>query len=219
VPQHSPASPCLPATIRRCSPARHAAELREAGADQACIVSSEAGLNLGTRLLSDLGTPETAISFLRRGIHEALAVRTDAALQHAAGDSDSASSNGAALSSASSFASALSSMDGSSHAPDSGSTNGSSNGDSKKKQKKRKPEMEMFVLDGRYTYGMQAAAAAALAASPEPCADCPLVRSSFEEADAAAAAAAAGGGGAVSAEGASSTVAEPAASPTSSSSA
>jgi hypothetical protein len=57
---------------------RHAAALREAGAGSICIVNSEAGLNLGAQLLTDLGTSQTAIALLRRGIDQALVVRTAA---------------------------------------------------------------------------------------------------------------------------------------------
>jgi hypothetical protein len=55
----------------------------------------------------------------------------------------------------------------------------SSSGGQERKQKKQKKEsVEMFVLDGRYKYGMlmQAASRPASTDLPVPCNDCPLVR-------------------------------------------
>jgi hypothetical protein len=208
---------------------KHAAELKEAGADKTIVVSSEAGLNLGSRLLQDLGTPESAIALLRRGIGEALAVRTAAELTHPSSSSSSSSSGNStsglklpalklpSLSSASSSSSssaagrgssssssasdaseaagceapAGSHSNGSAHAMSSamgsaeesssssgGSGGGGKAGDRKKRSKKPRPELEMFVLDGRYVYGLNAPPPLPLA-TPEgfegPCTDCPRI--------------------------------------------
>jgi hypothetical protein len=151
----------IPALLyRRCTfqllHCRHAAELRAAGADKLCIVNSEAGLNLGAQLLSDLGSSETSVSLLRRGINEALAVRTaadnsrrDAA---AAETQASAAQNGA-------------------------SSNGSSSNDKKKMPKR---QVELFVLDGKHAYGLRAEALARAVSPDLPCTDCPLVKQQQE---------------------------------------
>lgn len=57
---------------------RNAAEIKEAGADQVCILSNEAGLNLGSQVLQGLGTLDADITLLKRGISEAMTVRTQA---------------------------------------------------------------------------------------------------------------------------------------------
>lgn len=203
------ASPTLPSQLYVSPPVavsisfhRHAAELREAGADQACIVSSEAGINLGSQVLSDLGAPDTDISLLRRGIHEALAARTSAALPSATRSSSSASSSASTSSSgaeslqsavssepaaaevhahaSSSSSSGLNGCASSSSGCSSSSSSNSTGGDEKekKKKKKQKEPVEMFVLDGRFAYGLLATRAARpTSVEPElPCPECPLVR-------------------------------------------
>ncbi|KAI8466111.1 MAG: Sodium/hydrogen exchanger family-domain-containing protein [Monoraphidium minutum] len=58
---------------------REAAALRGAGAARVSITANEAGLNLGTRLLSDVvGEEAGGADTLRRGIQKSLEVRTDA---------------------------------------------------------------------------------------------------------------------------------------------
>lgn len=146
---------------------RHAAELRRAGADKTCIINSEAGLNLGAQLLADLGTSETAISLLRRGINEAMVARTSADWPRH--QQTSSSSSGQQQQASNQAASANASED-----------------DSKQKRKKRH---EMFVLDGRHAYGLRADVLRSLAASPVidvPCQECPLVRQGLEGLDSAA---------------------------------
>ena len=60
-------------------PHSEAALLRLAGAQKVTITGSEAGLNLGTRLLSDLVGPSAGdAETLRRGIQQSLEVRTEA---------------------------------------------------------------------------------------------------------------------------------------------
>jgi voltage-gated potassium channel Kch len=54
----------------------HATDLRAAGAEHICITGTEAGLNLGASVLSMFGTTETDIQLLKKGIGEAIAVRT-----------------------------------------------------------------------------------------------------------------------------------------------
>lgn len=144
---------------------RHATELRHAGADKTCIVNSEAGLNLGAQLLGDLGTSETAISLLRRGINEALAVRTAADKRRAQlTATTSASSNGT--------------KDATRHEMEAAAAAAKHKDDEESSQKKRKRRHEMFVLDGRHAYGLRAEALRSAAASPTfdgPCKECPLV--------------------------------------------
>lgn len=190
---------------------RHAARLREAGADQACVVNSEAGLNLGSSLLADLGTPETDISLLRRGIHEALAVRTAAALPKR-NSGNAIVDSGEALMSLSSMdsesagdgkgvAHALSlgaAMDG--HGDSSGSGSGEQG---KKKKKPKKETVELFVLDGRMSYGFTTLASSPVSADAveRPCSDCPLLQNgALLDQPATAPTAAAVNGAAVSAE-------------------
>lgn len=166
-----------------CASCRHAAKLREAGADQTCVVNSEAGLNLGSTLLADLGTPETDISLLRRGIHEALAVRTAAALPSRR--SGSASIDSEALHSLSSMDSASGSSNdgkGMAHALSMGASVDSHSGEQQErkqsKKSKKKDSVELFVLDGRMTYGFDARSRPASAAADvveRPCSDCPLL--------------------------------------------
>lgn len=207
IPNPVPLSLCCCCTVSSllcccccCPTQRHAAELREAGADTTSVVSSEAGLNLGTTLLKDLGTPETDIALLRRGISEALAVRTAAEVLH---DSESSSSSSAASAeSPQPYAGPLSSIDSSSgHALM--SIDGDHADSQPRKSKKKPPKnVEIFVLDGRYAYGVKPAAAAPppppQPASEElaaglPCNDCPLLRDPAALQSAAAAAAAANG--------------------------
>jgi hypothetical protein len=159
------------------------------------VVNSEAGLNLGSTLLTDLGTPDTDISLLRKGIHEALAVRTAAALPS---KRDSANVDVTvsrdALHSMSSMDSATGCEDSSSqHALTSdvqGHDGSSSGGQERKQTKKKKESVEMFVLDGRYKYGMlMRAASRPVSTEPAvPCNDCPLVRDSLLQQSAAVAA-------------------------------
>lgn len=132
------------------------------GADKTCIVNSEAGLNLGAQLLADLGTSETAISLLRRGINEAMVART--AVDWPRHQQASSSS--------------------SEHQQQQGTAQ-SAEDDSKQKRKKRH---EMFVLDGRHAYALRAETLRSLAASPidVPCRECPLVREGLESADSGA---------------------------------
>jgi len=193
-------------------------------------VSSEAGLNLGSTLLSDLGTPDTDISLLRRGIHEALAVRTAAAAAaHSSSSSSSSASDAAAAASTPSSGEALhslSSIDGASSSNglsqalslgaslEGHGASGSGGGEQdqkKKKKKSKKDPVEMFVLDGRLAYGLKAAQAAAAASRPtstdplpeRPCSDCPLIRDAgwLEGPPTTATTAAAGVNGSSSAEG------------------
>jgi hypothetical protein len=145
-------------------PTRHAAELRAAGADKLCIVNSEAGLNLGAQLLADLGSSETSVSLLRRGINEALAVRTaaDNARREGkeAGAATQASGDAAAAAAA---------------AQNSASSNGSSD-----KKKKKQKQVELFVLDGKHAYGLRAEALARAVSPDLPCTECPLVKQQQE---------------------------------------
>uniref|UniRef100_A0A383V6H6 RCK N-terminal domain-containing protein n=1 Tax=Tetradesmus obliquus TaxID=3088 RepID=A0A383V6H6_TETOB len=136
---------------------KHAAELRAAGADKLCIVNSEAGLNLGAQLLADLGSSETSVSLLRRGINEALAVRTAAdnstrntaaAAEEAPAPADAAAKNGAAAAA--------------------------------EKKKKKQKQVELFVLDGKHAYGLRAEALARAVTPDLPCTECPLVRQQQE---------------------------------------
>ncbi|GBF88863.1 K+ efflux antiporter [Raphidocelis subcapitata] len=57
---------------------REAATLKMAGATSVTITGSEAGLNLGTRLLSDFGSSAGDAETLRKGIQKSLEVRTEA---------------------------------------------------------------------------------------------------------------------------------------------
>lgn len=66
-------------------PARHAAELEEAGADQVVIRSVEAGLALGSQLLGALGASEIDVSFLKRGIEDSIEARWGRSCGHGAG--------------------------------------------------------------------------------------------------------------------------------------
>jgi hypothetical protein len=154
----------VPAILHYCSaaalpcvffPNRHAAELRAAGADKICIVNSEAGLNLGAQLLSDLGSSETSVSLLRRGINEALTVRT--AADNSRRDAPAAEPPAAA-------------------AENGTSSNGSSSSEKKKKLK----QVELFVLDGKHAYGLRADALARAVSPDLPCTECPLVRQQQE---------------------------------------
>lgn len=187
---------CLCVCVCRRSCCRHAGKLRDAGADQTCVVNSEAGLNLGSTLLADLGTPETDISLLRRGIHEALAVRTAATAP-----SRRSSGGGSGSIDAETVQSALDSMDSASGSSGSSSGGGDGKGiahalslgalmegggsgggeGEQQKQKKPKKEVEVFVLDGRMSYGldMQSRTTSAAADVVErPCSDCPLLTQS-----------------------------------------
>jgi hypothetical protein len=150
------------------------------------VVNSEAGLNLGSALLADLGTPETDISLLRRGIHEALAVRTAAALPKRKSGSASVDGGEALMS--------LSSMDSESAGDGKGIAHGlslgvaldghggSSGGEEqgKKKKKPKKETVELFVLDGRMSYGFNTLASRPVSADvvERPCSDCPLLQNS-----------------------------------------
>jgi voltage-gated potassium channel Kch len=144
---------------------QHAGELRAAGADHVCISGSEAGLNLGSEVLAKLGTSEGDVVLLRRGIHEAMAARSVAAAeqkakessqqqqQHGAAESGkqhwaksmslSKPSNGTVASSASGSLS----RNGSSSSTSSGSVGGF------KDTICKKPPVEVFILDGRLSYG------------------------------------------------------------------
>jgi alkaline phosphatase len=118
-------------------------------------VNSEAGLNLGAQLLSDLGSSETSVSLLRRGINEALAVRTAADNARRDGKEAGAAAAPAAQNGA------------------------SSNGSSDKKKKKQK-QVELFVLDGKHAYGLRAEALARAVSPDLPCTECPLVKQQQE---------------------------------------
>lgn len=148
---------------------RHAAELRAVGADKLCIVNSEAGLNLGAQLLSDLGTPGTSVALLRRGIDEALAVRTAAdnhrRLTGKAGSVGEQEAAAAATAHAG-------------QAEDAAAAGG---------KKKKKRQIELFVLDGKHAYGLRAdlLSRAATPMADLPCVECPLVRQGLEEMEAA----------------------------------
>ncbi|KAF6261239.1 Sodium/hydrogen exchanger family-domain-containing protein [Scenedesmus sp. NREL 46B-D3] len=138
---------------------RHAAELRAAGADKLCIVNSEAGLNLGAQLMSDMGSSQTSVALLRRGINEALAVRTAADNLRRDGKEAPAPSEG--------HAAALNGASGS--------------GSSDKKKKKKQKQIELFVLDGKHTYGQLRADSLARTVSPDlPCTECPLVKQELD---------------------------------------
>jgi hypothetical protein len=103
------------------------------------------------------------VALLRRGINEALAVRTAAdnsrregkeaassAAVKASGDAAAAAQNGAG-----------------------------SNGSSEKKKKKQK-QVELFVLDGKHAYGLRAEALARAVSPDLPCTECPLVKQQQE---------------------------------------
>jgi hypothetical protein len=120
-------------------------------------VNSEAGLNLGAQLLSDLGSSETSVSLLRRGINEALAVRT--AADNSRRDAAAAEAQASA-------------------AQNGASSNGSSSSSDKKKKPKR--QVELFVLDGKHAYGLRAEALARTVSPDLPCTECPLVKQQQE---------------------------------------
>ncbi|WIA33402.1 hypothetical protein OEZ86_006536 [Tetradesmus obliquus] len=136
---------------------KHAAELRAAGADKLCIVNSEAGLNLGAQLLADLGSSETSVSLLRRGINEALAVRTAA---------DNSTRNTAAAAEEAPAVAYAAAKNGAAAAAE--------------KKKKKQKQVELFVLDGKHAYGLRAEALARAVTPDLPCTECPLVRQQQE---------------------------------------
>jgi hypothetical protein len=119
-------------------------------------VNSEAGLNLGAQLLSDLGSSETSVSLLRRGINEALAVRT--AADNSRRDAAAAEAQAVA-------------------AQNAASSNGAAAAEKKKKKQK---QVELFVLDGKHAYGLRADALARAVSPDLPCTECPLVRQQQE---------------------------------------
>jgi hypothetical protein len=180
------AAQTLPPSCNLTTLRRHAAKLREAGADQACVVNSEAGLNLGSALLADLGTPETDISLLRRGIHEALAVRTAAALPKRNSGSASIDSGEALVSLSSIDSDSAGDGKGMAHAMSLGASmdaHGGSSGVGEQGKKKKKPEketVELFVLDGRMSYGFSMLDSRPVSADvvERPCSDCPLLQNS-----------------------------------------
>ena len=155
----------------------HAGELRAAGAVQVCISGSEAGLNLGCDVLSELGTSEGDLSLLRRGIHEAMAVRSVAAAEQKAKESTQeqqqhgetsggkqqwAKSISGALSKPSNGATASNgSVSSSSGSSLSRSSSTSSGVGGFKHTLCKKPGVEVFILDGRLTYGTEVCEAVA----------------------------------------------------------
>lgn len=97
------------------------------------------------------------MSLLRRGINEALAVRTAAdnstrntaaAAEEAPAVADAAAKNGAAAAA--------------------------------EKKKKKQKQVELFVLDGKHAYGLRAEALARAVTPDLPCTECPLVRQQQE---------------------------------------
>jgi hypothetical protein len=146
---------------------------------------------MGARLLAGLGTPESAIALLRRGINEALEVRT------AAASTVPAEAGAATAGGLDSGSSSSSSHDGG-VGGDSGAAAASSGGGVRLggKRKKARPQVELFVLDPKHAHGLPSAAAAAQPGGADgllPCGDCPLVRQGFDAADAAALASFTGG--------------------------